>query len=296
MTEEMTKPTEGENASPGARLAEARRARAISLSEIARELHLDEPKVSALEQNAFESLGAPVFTKGYLRKYAELVGIPVDEILADYYRLNRSTSAPPIVGNRERPARDVAPGPWLGATLVVLLAAGAAWWWSSGGAGWLERGTVPATLLPSTSDEEVNQPPRRVEPAAGQEPSSAAEPAASDAEPASDVASSPDLPVEEPAQAEPRSGTQPRAEAGAAVELAMTFSGDCWTEVTDASGERLFFGLGSAGRTVTVRGNPPLQVLLGDSDNAALTVNGERYGVPSSARRGDTARLTITGR
>jgi cytoskeleton protein RodZ len=78
------------------------------------------------------------------------------------------------------------------------------------------------------------------------------------------------------------------------VELRLAFSGDCWTEVTDATGKRLYFGLGSAGRDVTVEGEPPLQVLLGNSVNATLLVNGASYPIPSSARRGDTARLTIT--
>ncbi len=46
---------------------------------MAKELHLDEPKVQALEENQFDVLGAPVFAKGHLRKYAELVGVPVDD-------------------------------------------------------------------------------------------------------------------------------------------------------------------------------------------------------------------------
>ena len=54
----------------GERLAAARREQQISVLEIAKELHLDEPKVRALEKNDFEMLGAPVFAKGHLKKYA----------------------------------------------------------------------------------------------------------------------------------------------------------------------------------------------------------------------------------
>src|SRR5690606_10026700 len=77
-------------------------------------------------------------------------------------------------------------------------------------------------------------------------------------------------------------------------ELRVSFSGDCWTEVTDAGGDRLWFGLGSAGRNITVSGEAPLQVLLGNSANASLEVNGSQYAIPRSARRGATARLPIT--
>ena len=74
----------------------------------------------------------------------------------------------------------------------------------------------------------------------------------------------------------------------------MRFSGDCWTEVTDAAGERLFFDLGRSGRTVSVSGEPPIRVLFGDSDNVELAVDGEPYPIRASMRRGRTARFTVT--
>ncbi|MDH4054889.1 MAG: helix-turn-helix domain-containing protein, partial [Gammaproteobacteria bacterium] len=63
-----------ESAGPkgGERLAEARRALQITVIEIAKELHLDELKVRAMESNDFDVIGAPVFAKGHLRKYAQL--------------------------------------------------------------------------------------------------------------------------------------------------------------------------------------------------------------------------------
>jgi cytoskeleton protein RodZ len=79
------------------------------------------------------------------------------------------------------------------------------------------------------------------------------------------------------------------------VRLSVTFSGDCWTEITDASGRRLFFQLGRSGRTVNVSGPGPLSVLFGDAANVELRVNGEDFTIPASARRGLTARFSIAG-
>ena len=90
----------------GERLAEARRAQQISVLEVAKELHLDEHKVRALERNDFDVLGAPVFAKGHLRKYAQLVGVDEDDVFADYYRLTRQDVAPPIIVGR-RPRRSL---------------------------------------------------------------------------------------------------------------------------------------------------------------------------------------------
>jgi len=79
------------------------------------------------------------------------------------------------------------------------------------------------------------------------------------------------------------------------VRLSVTFLGDCWTEITDASGRRLFFQLGRSGRTVNVSGPGPLSVLFGDANNVDIRVNGEDFTIPDAGRRGRTARLTISG-
>jgi len=286
----ITPPPDGGDSAPlaGERLAGARRARNVSIQEIANALHLDEHKVRALEQNEFEKLGAAVFAKGYLRKYAALVGVSVDDVLADYYRLNRSPGTQLVIPTRVRQPRDLSPGPWLGGLALIVVVAGAAWWWLTSGSDWPGNGAERATPAPFADDRSPVPPTEPGTPATDPE----AETAGGDA---TGQADSTEAPLPQGSPSELPSGTeQPQAAVQPQVELRVTFTGDCWTEVTDASGERLYFGLGSAGRAITVSGEPPLQVLLGNSANATLAVNGSIYPVPQSARRGDTARLTIT--
>ena len=262
--------------------------REIPIHEIAKELHLDEYKVRALEQNNFDVLGAPVFAKGYLRKYAALVGISVDDILADYYQMHSSDSAPLVIPHRPPPPRGISPGPWLAGITVVSIVAAAAWWWMSAGPQWLEDPAQPAALTPFADGEGRGQ--------ASESQPGADEPQATMQQP-DDVPTGTREPVAEEPSRQDLVQAQAADEPGIIdlneVELRVTFSGDCWTEVTDAGGDRLWFGLGSAGRSITVSGEAPLQVLLGNSVNASLEVNGSHYAVPRSARRGDTARLTI---
>ena len=78
------------------------------------------------------------------------------------------------------------------------------------------------------------------------------------------------------------------------MRVVIRYSGDCWTEISDATGRRLFFGLGNDGRTVELVGAPPFNALFGNADNVGLEVDGSDYTIPSSARRGRTARLTIS--
>jgi cytoskeleton protein RodZ len=274
----------------GQRLAEARRAHDLSIAEIAKELHLDEHKVKALEENRFDVLGPPVFAKGHLKKYAELVAVPLDDMLADYYKLNKAAGAPPVVGpKKQRPPRTIAPVPWIIGILIVIVAAALlAWWFNREPA--TETGGIPGVLEPAVPDRDTaipntatNSPPVN-------------DPAIQSEDTPQAVLDEEQLPTTEQVivaedLAETTQDIEETLEGG--ILLIMTFSGDCWTEVTDANGDRLFFGLGQAGQTVSRAGMPPLQALFGDHNNVSLTVDGVNLPLSSNGRRGNTARLTI---
>ncbi|MGI9204149.1 MAG: RodZ domain-containing protein [Woeseiaceae bacterium] len=290
----------------GERLRIARRENDISVADIAKELHLDEPKVRALEKNDFDVLGAPVFAKGHLRKYAELVGISVDDVMTDYYQMNRSVGAPPVVGLKRKSPGDSSAGPWIVAVLVVGAIGGATYWWYTQEPG-PPPAVEPASLAPfsSANDEDVaasgepgpaeNPVTESAAQAETTEPDSArAEDAAEntaidtseDLQPAVDdapavAASRIRVPVVVPDSGLPQ------------IQLELVFSGDCWTEVSDASGRRLFYDLGQAGNTVTLSGDAPLRVILGDSNNVSVRVDDNDYPIPGSAITGRLARLTL---
>jgi cytoskeleton protein RodZ len=286
-TDNVSAVTEDDPTGPlaGQRLAIARRENDISIAEIAKELHLDEAKVQALEENLFDVLGAPVFAKGHLRKYAELVGVPTDDVLADYYKLNRSAGAPPVVGpKRLKPPVDISLGPWIAGAVLIALLAGAIYWWLNREPA-SEISTTPGTLEPFVSDRADEELDSAVESSSSHAPAGETGPAEVNA---AAVA------AEIKSQVEPAGDQGPVAAAGEnQLQIAMTFSGDCWTEVTDANGERLFFGLGQAGQTVTRNGTPPLRALFGNANNVSVVVNGVEFPIANRAGRGNTARVTI---
>ena len=255
----------------GERLAAARRELQIPVIEIAKELHLDEYKVRAMECNDFDVIGAPVFAKGHLRKYAQLVHVDEADVMADYYQLNRSTGAPPVISTRPKPRRVMAPGPWIAAIVVILLVLAAYWWFAvrevalerpvTGEVAPLPQNAVtidePEDIAEEVDDQFAVDQTRDLKP-----------------EPVEQVSASP-----EPFD----------------MRLSITYSGDCWTEITDASGRSLFFDLGKAGSTVNLSGESPFNALFGDAANVNLVVNGATFNIPAADRRGRTARLTITG-
>lgn len=264
----------------GERLAEARRERQITVLEIAKELHLDESKVRSLESNEFEALGAPVFAKGHLKTYAQLVGLDVNDILTDYYKMTRQDNLPPVVVARRRMHKEVAPGPWIAVIVVIIVAAAAYWWFAVYSLQQQAPVQTPASVpagqadtVPADADRTPIEPVE-VEP----------EPEAVVAEPETDEPA-PAASEQAPVASEPPADDE--------VRLSLSFSGDCWTEVSDATGRRLFFRMGRPGEIVELTGTAPFAVLFGDVDNVAVRVNGNDYPISTNSPGSRTARLTI---
>lgn len=269
----------------GERLRAARRANDISVGDVAKELHLDEHKVRALEKNEFDVLGAPVFAKGHLRKYANLVGVDVDDVMTDYYQMNRAAGAPPVVGPKRKVPREIYPVPWIAGGVVAILVIAAAYWWFASGSPEPVATVEPETIAPFVSGSGPESAPAR-------EPESTPEPAPDEQRPVGATAEL--LPVASEIEPEIDVPANQPTPGVAQVEVDLTFTGDCWTEVSDASGRRLFYDLGQEGRVVTVSGDAPLRVILGDADNVSVTVDGQPWPIPAAARRGRLARLSIS--
>ena len=289
MSEEDDKPveeaTESESEGPlaGERLAVARREQQISVLEVAKELHLDEPKVRALERNEFDALGAPVFAKGHLRKYAQLVGVDVDDVFTDYYRMTHTADIPPVVIGRPRTSHELSPGPWIAVVAVIVVAAASYFWFASRSE--TTSSPTPATEAPLVPEQAVEDSPVRQETVVVT--TTAPEEAPEQSPEESPVVSEPAVEIP-PAD----TGRQPALGDGE-VLLSLNFTGDCWTEISDATGRRLFFDMGRSGRTVELSGQAPFDVLFGNTENVSVRVDGSAYTVTPSIPGSRTARLTI---
>jgi cytoskeleton protein RodZ len=112
----------------GARLRTARENRGLLVLQAAERLHFDARIVEALEAEDFAALGADVYVRGYLRRYAELVDESPEELLG-LYAHNGQVTPPDLtrIPHREPPTRARLGVPALlgfaGFALVVLL-----WW------------------------------------------------------------------------------------------------------------------------------------------------------------------------
>ena len=76
------------------------------------------------------------------------------------------------------------------------------------------------------------------------------------------------------------------------VQLVFKFSGDCWMNLSDATGEDIAYGVKVQGRVMTVSGVPPFTVTLGAPQVVQISYGGEAVDM-SNFKDGNTAKFTL---
>lgn len=266
----------------GARLRAGRERAGISVAAAAEKLHLDPKVIEALEADRFAELGASVYVRGHLRRYADFVGEAGAE-LVDAYTAREVRPPPPDLTqvphaeHRSDPRRLVTPLAGLGAAVVLALAI----WWILAGS---QRGTeTEVAAAPSAA-----APSGESTVAAAQTPTVAA-PAPATVPAAGGASTTPAVVANDPNAAARRDDNTPARETRLKLELAN----DSWVEVYDSRGERLFYDVASAGSVQSVRGRGPLRVVLGNAAGVTVEVDGQGREIPSNAFDGEGARFVV---
>ncbi len=68
----------------GQRLASKREALGLSIEDVAQSTKVPKNSLRALEQEKHDELPAPVFVRGFIKSYAQVLGIDASEILSQY--------------------------------------------------------------------------------------------------------------------------------------------------------------------------------------------------------------------
>ena len=320
----------------GARLRAGREKIGLTQLQAAEKLHVDAKVVEALETERYDVLGAPVFVRGHLKHFAELIGEQAPQLLELYAEatkpalpdLTRLPKAAPV----SNPSRLAVPA------LVVLIGfvlVGVVWWVakSVGGSEGTKpkRGPQPVVIAPEVTEEpaavegansDVAAPGNAVGPPSGNTPAngprvgnavvprgasatqgvgSSATPGGARPVPVAAGAASANVAPTAGATSSvppPMAGTAAPAAAPVAarakpMEVTLRFAADSWVEVYDASGEKLFYDVGSASSSHTVSGTPPFRVTVANAPGVTLDVNGKPAAVPANAVKGDEAQFVI---
>ncbi len=268
----------------GPRLRAQRERRGIGVSKAADELRLDAWIVEAMEAGEFDRVGAPVYAKGHLRRYAAMLGMPESDVAA---ALESLTAPVPAVTPLDQvpftsaPSKRLTELPWgpvaaLAAFAIIVIGV----LWSKP---WrLHVGTPTPAAAPSA---DVSPPAHGSPPA----PAGATMPAAPARTAPMGVTAAP-MP---PEAAAPRPAVAARAPVDAAngSRLRLEFAGESWVSVRDATGRLVFRGVARAGTSKTLSGRAPFAIVLGYQRGVQVQVNGREVRITDAFIQGNVARF-----
>jgi cytoskeletal protein RodZ len=246
----MSSPTHQGPASAGlgATLRAARSASGLSLAELERRTKIRAAHLSALEEERLDMLPPPPFVRGFVRTYAQALGLDPEPLLA---RVSELDSAAPG-GSPWRPVQaTIEPAQPASRLRRRASAAGI-------------MALVVGIALAAFFAQQLRELGRPVQPAP---PAPAATTAPG--QPASPAAATP---AAQPAAATP---APPAEGAGVIVEVSAT--GRSWLRVV-GDGRLLFEGFVTAGESRRWQSPGPMTIRVGNAGAVVVTVNGRSVG------------------
>ena len=281
---------------PGHHLREAREARKLTQAQVAMQLRLQTRIIEALERDDYHALPGSTFVQGYLRSYARLLGLAENHIVA--LAPLESVAPPPLVssiagGESEASSRDL-PFRIMSFLLLLVVVIGVGWWLS-------QQEQMAARLSPpggpsAGGEQGLVLPDETPAPAASEVDEALPVDAASEAGDEQGVAVQPQAPVGVvPAQTV--SATAPVVPPPLTAEtpqslLELEYQADSWSEISDAAGRKLVYGLIPAGQRLALHGEAPFRVFLGYANGVLVYYNGSLYD-HTPFQSGDMARFRL---
>ena len=138
---------EQETETAGSLLAEARKARGLDEKQVADQLHITVHYVKAIEADLYEKLPGAIFARGYIKSYANYLGLDVDDILSRYQAVAGQQQSAPTriqtpVSSKPRRQRNLQ---WALASVGVFSAVIIAAWLLNGDSGSANEVAVSST-------------------------------------------------------------------------------------------------------------------------------------------------------
>ncbi len=297
--EEKTQEIEEQESVPklgsGAMLSAARKEQKRSVEEIADELNLSITQIRTIELDQSEGLPEPTYVRGYIRSYANLLGLNPEEVLAHYLNKNWQKSArlddmPRGIGEGEAaesgkfsPARVI---------VFLLIAGSIGFFWLSGG---LDRfmsasplGSSEQSSGQSPESSQVDESKRAGEllenqgvAASAEQESSSGDADVTTVSESLSTASTSALNIDSLA-ADSVEGADETAAVVSAVDSSETrvdlvFVETSWVDIRDEGQNRLAYQSYPAGESVSVTSEGVLSILIGNAKGVSMSLNGQSY-------------------
>ncbi|MBW1215260.1 cytoskeleton protein RodZ [Pantoea allii] len=318
--------------STGTRLRLAREQMGLTQQHVAERLCLKLSTVREIEEDRLPANLASTFLRGYIRSYARLVHIPEEELLPMMEKQTpvRATKIEPMQSfslGKRRKKRDgwLMIFTWL--VIFVVVGLTGAWWWqnhkasqdelvsmadqngsSSDSSQSIPLGQTNAASTDNSTSVPLNNntssTPANTGAATSTAPAESSNgnntAAATQQEENNAVVSPSQAPTDTSSTAPANTAQQMPVGAAAVSEPAadpnsvvMTFTGDCWLDVTDATGKKLFSGIQRSGGKLSLSGTAPYRLKIGAPSVVQVQYQNKPVDLSRFIRNNQVARLTL---
>ncbi len=287
----------------GVRLRNAREQLGLSQQAVAERLCLKVSTVRDIEEDKAPSDLASTFLRGYIRSYARLVHVPEEELLPGLEKQAplRAAKVAPMQSfslGKRRKKRDgwLMSFTWL--VLFVVVGLTGAWWWQNHKAQQEEITTMAdQSTAELNADKDSGQSVPLDTGAVTSQDTTPAQTAPAPATPVDSTAATqtpaPTAAATETPSALPTSQAGVAAPAADPNALVMNFTADCWLEVTDATGKKLFSGMQRKDGNLNLTGQAPYKLKIGAPAAVQIQYQGKPVDLSRFIRTNQVARLTL---
>ena len=283
-----------ETESLGQRLRAAREARGMTREEAATRTKLQLRVLDALERDEFDRIGHGVYLRGYLHKYLALLELPrilADRVLEDHSNLPPLTTSGTISRPRYLFERYSGSALYLVLTGVIIVPAVLLAMRAGFDSNLVRIAPLDSAETTSVAHNDTEQKPSNpTTPATDISPSVKPVPSAAEERPL--AASMTPFASTPPAEA-PKAADEPAAPAGQHT-LKITLAEPSWVEVTTADGQKLEYGLLTAGTTRTYHSAQSIDARLGNATGATVEVDGKAQDL-TPFRHANVAHFKLSG-
>jgi cytoskeleton protein RodZ len=313
---------------PGQMLKEARIALKLTEKEVAEKLNLTVAAVNCIENDEFNCRLPTTYTRGYLKNYAKLVHVVEDDVLDSYELLGVAAVQQAEMQSFSQITKKQAENSrlmWFSYLVLFFLIALTVMWWQQehqqdNSAEQLTKSDLAKAQQQQSSANKTNDikvlvyskdtakltdsrgdgaitdevaAPNLAKHAANEKTvnEEVGNIGLSNEKPNDKVFTNNTINSDPPKAAavidDPASSQPPVLSA-----LTFTFSGDCWVNIYDASGERIAWGIKKADYVMKITGQAPFTITLGKPELVSINFNGNDVDM-SSFGSGNIAKFTL---
>jgi cytoskeleton protein RodZ len=298
---------------PGKMLSDARKKMGLTQEAVAIKLNFRATLVDEIENEVFNASLPETFNRGYLRNYAKLVNVSQVDVMASYEQLNVAKTQASELQSFSKGTEKLAESNrimWVSyLILAILIGSTVVWWMQNNTEQALKEVTISSenqqtdlrnddqvseTLSPSveridadnttvdkTDTDNVIEAPSAPLIELNQDSSNVTTP----------VTQIENVQVDEKDAEHIENISLSEAEV-TLTNVTFTFSGDCWVNISDATGERIAWGVKKLGYVMKISGQAPFNVTLGKPELVAIKFSEEIIDM-SQFNVGNIAKFTL---